>query len=542
MAQHPLSCSWRPGTLRPFESEMSFGSKYCYLNRIRFSELEKSFTDFLPLGERNPHDGCYWNVDSFDFDALARYLGEPSSLVNTLSLKKIKLGPYQQKLCVQDNESEYNYKDLIICPTCLANGYHSSLHQMRWLDKCFIHGTILEGIYGFLSAEFKSLNQRLFNVWFRPDRLTQSQARWLEATSPIWTFNDHKLIHRAALTLISKLQATERRLSATNPQKLIGHGLGGRVAMTMNAVKVGDQKILNLLNKRQLKLKPYHFCCSPEDALTILNLTDHELSLLMQARQVMCDIFELRPQWKSVLNDLESNLIYGHEHCLKLLHGDELYGQAKRLAHAFYIKEPFSKDFYASVPCNRLATINCLKYIIDLERENIFSNVSLKELSLMENIRNLISTGLVDPQSGCVHRNGHKLFVFEMRYCKFLAPSGILVPVIDEMILAHVWSWCWTLFFMEQEAEHIPNSSPLPALLSWRIKQLSPLSFFQQEVSGLMMTVGSYVPFESPPWKKNLVGKQKHAQEVTKIFNSMLEHFYGKLDNSWKQFWRQTRV
>lgn len=550
MAQHQLTCSWRPNSLRPFESVGSFGAKYCYLNKITIREFGQVLLEFLPHGTTLPYGTSTLDMIEFDIEGLTRLLNEPSILVNSLPLKKSSLGPHLGTLCLSKYSSEFDFKELRFCPACLANGYHSNLHQLDWMDKCFIHGCSLKHE----SNDAPSLTnlgietrliQPLYIRWFKPKKLLfNSESCWREAKNPFWAFDDHKIIQHSAQRVLSKLRTVGNRLASTEhqPPRLIGGLTGARVAMAMTTVGIRSRNVFDLLDKKNLALKrARHFICSSKEASTILDLDDHDLFLLMHGRQAMCVISELRPRWRVVLEELKCRLVSGHENCLKLVHESTLTGERIRLGIAsYYIHAPFNRELFHSVPCDRIVTLNFLQVLQDIEERNPFSHVRMSELSMVsKDWMPMISLGLVTEVTGFIPSDGHQLFGSHnqylqangshednMRWRQALAPAGVLAQMIDEMILAHVWSWCWALFSMEQQAERLVDPRLYPDnFLEKETVRLSPIFSIRQDASGLTLNTGTFVKYKSPPWKTCLGNKKAHAHEVDEIYNFMINRF-----------------
>lgn len=552
MAQPPLSCCWRPGALRPFESVASLGAKYCYLNKIRFIDFWEMLSEFLPRGADVPDGASFLDEPGFNMSKFAHYLGEPLSVVTTLALRKINSGSYLKAVSGSATH-DFNLGTFRFCLACLANGYHSSLHQLQWMDKCFIHGVPLQSNHRASSTNLRlalRLIQPLSLRWFNPEKIyLATDETWSAAKSPIWDSGDHKLIRKAALKVISRLRTAERRLAGTqaHPLSLIGDSIGGRLIMAMNAVGISTQHLSGLMNSRNLKLKQTrHLICSREEAEAILELDSHDIALLMHSRQVMCVISGLQTQWKIALDRLESQLTTGHAYCLKLLYESTFCGEKIRLGNTNqFVKAPFNRALFQSVPCDRIVTLNFLQNLLDIEEDNPFSRISLTELSWYKNHWPLLLTlGLTGYVSGYMHRNDHRLFLDnnlylkfqdadgeERRKCQLFAPLGILADILDEMILAHVWSWNWALFHMERKASHPTSGVYYPErFLRDETHALQPVFSLRETPSGLAMKVGTFIPFKSPPWRTCMGDQQEHRLEVTEIYHFLLDRLHEQIN------------
>lgn len=538
-----FTCSWRPGTLRPYESIGSFGAKYCYLNKITFSQFGKTIAEFLSADATGHYD--------IDFGkGLSRLLGEPPALVDTLSLKKFRLGPHSQALCSSWHISEFNFEEFKYCPVCLADGYHSNLHQLVFLDKCFIHKCSLEKFPVFHQSlshfgRETRLIKPLYDKWFKSDYLHfKGEEIWPEAKFPVWKLNSKKPIHASANRVLSSFKLLEKRVAVMphHPSGLFGDSIVAKVKMSTNMVGLRTS-VFNSLNDLRLNFKKArHFVCNAEEAIAILELDGHDFSQLMHKRQVACTISGAWPPWRLTLERLKQHLVSGHENCLKLVYDGSLLTHVIQASYSkHYLLAPFNRELFYRVPCDRIVTLNFLQSLLDIETGNPFSHMQLSEFSIFVDHRNVLkSPGLMGEIVGFIPRDGHKLFGDNnhflefsdlgektMRSCYLIVPLGVLANILDEVILAHVWSWCWALFSMEQQArklDDLPHTYP-EHILEDEIDRLKPLFTFEQDTSGLIMKTGTFVPYKMPPWKTCLGNKRKHTNEVADASNLMIEQF-----------------
>jgi hypothetical protein len=74
-----------------------------------------------------------------DIEWLAEELNEPLEVVQTVVSPALNLkcfGEYQPQACKPQ-------PSLRFCPSCIAMGYHSNLHEERWLERCVFHDDTL---------------------------------------------------------------------------------------------------------------------------------------------------------------------------------------------------------------------------------------------------------------------------------------------------------------------------------------------------------------------------------------------------------------
>lgn len=126
MASYP-SINWWPCNLRPYESVMSFATRFCSFNGITLRQYEEFFG--YEIGNERSLSGA-------DISRIASMLNEEVSLVQTVLAPSITFAN-----CGFSNLSRADsYSDAVrYCEKCAALGYHSYLHEAHWLAKCPLH-------------------------------------------------------------------------------------------------------------------------------------------------------------------------------------------------------------------------------------------------------------------------------------------------------------------------------------------------------------------------------------------------------------------
>ncbi len=133
-----MGISWFPGQLLPYESVVSFVSRFCQLNGVSPSRCLQYFRfdnreiDRLPLSL--PH-----------MLRIAEQLGEPLEIVKTVfapPLQSNHLGVHEN---TDSRDSGLSFTGISWCARCLQKGFHSSLHQENWIVRCPMHSTDLDG-------------------------------------------------------------------------------------------------------------------------------------------------------------------------------------------------------------------------------------------------------------------------------------------------------------------------------------------------------------------------------------------------------------
>lgn len=123
-----LSINWYTGCLMPYESVISFLSRFCSLNNIKLDAcysylgLESEF--FLPLSSKK-------------ISELSNLLREDLGTIQGVFAPSITLenfGVYKHKDPIYSVPLKLSY-----CERCIALGYHSYLHELSWMKRCPFH-------------------------------------------------------------------------------------------------------------------------------------------------------------------------------------------------------------------------------------------------------------------------------------------------------------------------------------------------------------------------------------------------------------------
>ncbi|MBK5261039.1 MAG: hypothetical protein JJE17_00520 [Peptostreptococcaceae bacterium] len=119
---------WNNCIIQPYETFHSIASKICFLNFCAPYDLNIDMTD--------------------NFQVSSKRFTEPwKNLYSILGDKTISDVKMSQDVFwgIFMNSLKYNTENLLcnefkVCPKCIETGYHSLLHQLTFMDKCFIHG------------------------------------------------------------------------------------------------------------------------------------------------------------------------------------------------------------------------------------------------------------------------------------------------------------------------------------------------------------------------------------------------------------------
>src|SRR5262245_32544032 len=78
---------------------------------------------------------CTVVSEAFNVRTLSRILGEPPSIIETMSHHPFLLGSWDLTQRIAGSKEEA-FAELWGCPECLRLGYHSVLHQVAWIKRC----------------------------------------------------------------------------------------------------------------------------------------------------------------------------------------------------------------------------------------------------------------------------------------------------------------------------------------------------------------------------------------------------------------------
>lgn len=160
MQDYP-SVNWWKGNLRLHESYLSLVVRFSHLNGIKIGEA-CTFLDGLLGNLVKPAEA--------DLISLARALNDDLQVVQTVVWESIKLTPCPgSTILTEKTDGSVRY-----CEECAAMGYHSYLHEYRWLARCPLHDTCLK---------IMSANTRTGSLFVRTGK---ALAQVMAAASPTW--------------------------------------------------------------------------------------------------------------------------------------------------------------------------------------------------------------------------------------------------------------------------------------------------------------------------------------------------------------------
>lgn len=126
--------NWWPGALRPFESTLSFSTRFCELNAINLAQYQCFFGVELSNEGQLPYS---------DICRIASLLNEDVNVVKSVFDQSVRVSDgVEHRSPALNRLSELQY-----CSKCVELGFHSYIHEMPWLAKCPFHLTTLTKTY-----------------------------------------------------------------------------------------------------------------------------------------------------------------------------------------------------------------------------------------------------------------------------------------------------------------------------------------------------------------------------------------------------------
>lgn len=306
---------WAPQVLRPYESGAAMLAKLAFLSFQPTPEFLKEFSlrfdagyDQVPLV-----DARRFNKEEF----LKLTHEQPRRLwlqsVANLKFPKTILGIPIDTL---------EYQKLFICEECFQAGYHSNLHQFRWLDRCFVHGTALKPIQRIKHHLIgdcdwaKVLRER----WFKPF------APWQNSRDPLeWGPIDRAPYLRVVPELARLLRhtATWTRSAGVRLEDWVDRSanpattLSLIVQASLEGARWPSPRVAHLLHLDEPGFRKLFI--APRAAKTLIALPPWELEAVAMKRFEASLAKASAPAWLGELREFVRHETSGHEPCFALL-------------------------------------------------------------------------------------------------------------------------------------------------------------------------------------------------------------------------------
>ncbi|WP_124646845.1 TniQ family protein [Burkholderia contaminans] len=126
MINYP-SINWWPGNLRRYEAGECFVARFCDQNGISTSQAIK----YIGMGAA--HIGLNANKEIMHVSSVLR---EDTTVVATVLRPLLRAPAFEMRHYPSIKRGSHILR---ICPECIANGYYSNFHEMKWIGLCPLH-------------------------------------------------------------------------------------------------------------------------------------------------------------------------------------------------------------------------------------------------------------------------------------------------------------------------------------------------------------------------------------------------------------------
>ncbi len=280
----------------PFESIVSFGTKYCLANHIsvaQFSRLMRDFKSGTGTGGR-----CILSAD-FDFRGLGRLVGVTDARMKSMSLQTNDV--LREAMRTLDRSCEPNFSDLTVCRKCFARGYHSAFHQWPCLEHCFVHHEQALTPLARRSERWAALGDGVYG-W-----MNQFIEHYRDLGCRYPTRSETGTIARHAQALVDSVRVLAEQVTTT--KTTIFKGAGKSTGRLLRAFFYGaskDSRIASITHENVRE--QFEGIAYPEGV-------DFETLLAIRVWQAAYDI--RAPDWRQQLSREYSRRRWRHRSCLR---------------------------------------------------------------------------------------------------------------------------------------------------------------------------------------------------------------------------------
>lgn len=541
--------SWRNRTLRPYESMGSLGAKYCYVNRVNPHRFTQFLKEYLPQEvEAAPVVDSVISIDRIDISHIVRFsrqitllkdvpfsavdvegfkirdfaqvLNEPIAIVRSQRSSLFELGASLTKIA--SVSSGLRVEALYVCPVCISEGYHSTLHQLSWLERCYLHDVVLERI-SHPPRPLKmglprdcSLVSPLYKVWFG------NSSPWPDAKRRFWPQESDRSKYGVVRKLIQELKRVDQFISRTEPHSGLKPVIRGstdseRLWLGIRATEHRCCVAKKLLApsepsyERGRVIKATH-----AQAALILDRQFLDLKVLLQARILTCELLDESPPWRKYLQRYLVRLVSKHRTCARefagVFSGWNSVKIPKTSLSACVLLPALDLAEIGWIPCPSLVLIDLLHEltsaysIIDEQRGSggfwgFYSEKKGLEAGLLRSITgrlNNYSHPVFTEQRGSefgpydLHRSSRYV---RTREARMISPTGPLNDVIDEILLATIRSWVSALNRIEPDLRSgkIGRNNIWPKFSNF-MKEYEPAYLIKPHVKGVELRIIENAP------------------------------------------------
>lgn len=486
----------------------SIGAKYCYLNRVSPIIFGKIIQEYLP-----PIDVSRFaitvDVPGFKLDVFARLIGENVKVLRSQSSNDLVPGPL---LAAAAEESEPSFESLQCCQACLACGFHSVLHQLPWIRRCFIHDTPL------VSAELRSCSlgkglprdirfvTGLFDLWFGRN------SPWPEAKLPQWNIPSSTVDRKRIAEMQRAFHHMETALRELENEHhhipiFIARPGGNRLRVLARILNCDRSKWEEYAGTEHGLQRHVLINCTESQAEFVLAHNDYWLQEIQEARRYECKMGLEQPRWVIELEELIHRMSVHHRDCEKAV--EELsirwpigwFDQGPRDA-AIALYE------YRIDICRRLPLLALLHHAITIYSaygdEKTWANEILHEYEF-------------STTSTCSKPNSDGTQPI----------ASLPSKIADELLLAWVWSIGWVLYELECDLTyHEATDYNIVNNFNRRVaEKLSSVSVLRHK-AGLKLIMQLRTPRRLPSWShldRSSVSHRRNLETITMHIEKLLE-------------------
>jgi hypothetical protein len=507
----------------------------------------KLLVNFIPENKFSRSDKeMALNHAEFDINSLSMLLEEPiESVLNLLSKEKL--------FSMYPNfRGKHNFRDLRICKECFSRGYHSNLHQLDWLNRCFIHNTQLEIVE---SRSISNSNYQAIDAWLIIpifDKWFCSNSIWPDALKQNWNLIEYDEIEFSGKKFAEDLNRIDDSLlihyETFNAFPInISKSPLKQLLTTYRVLGASEDSVIFETNGTDNYIQSKDFECNGREASEILKLDGISLNILIQSLQAS-SIPELKLlSCKRHHLKFKSYLLKNHEKCMECYDDIHLYWKkAWEICTRDHVGMPYTLVNYNDSPCPRVVTIFYLQILFHIQYSHPLTGTNIFELKGSDNnFDTLESLGLVKKEMGkffvdLMHADDpgalnpfkHKSKLVE---CRVIRPKKILERIIDELAILHANSWFWVLAMFENSSkiqsdwQGNKSSSSLEKHLKANIREYEPSYILSGTEEGLRLTTNSYFPNTFPTLEEF---SSDHEEIIEKYTREYIAPYQRILDST----------
>lgn len=530
-----MSIVWFRGDLWPYESMTSIGATFIVANGCSptsFCEWLRQFSDDKPsIGKAFITEG-----PSFRHKQLLASLDDPGITERHVAWRRILDAPILARLL---NVLEPDFSILRACEQCCRTRYHSVIHQLPWLNRCFIHDTPLLATQGWSTS--------------RGNRAGAVGIRNIGALRDIWFPNGTELHRgrvkgeRPAIELPKALRTVIASLKSVDEDLRSGaYQLAVRCASPPKAVAtsvLATGRKLSIASRGLLlssgeEVRHVSLAASASQVHHIMNFSLEQFEDLVEARLGHVYVYNLPTPWMLAMQDTLRILKRGHEPCRRALEslgptfseeGPRLHRFASEYTPACDVARRLGR--HGVFLCRRAISIQALAEATDCSKRmrsivRSYRRVGLQP-SMFPDFDLLSECGLV--KVACIASRKPQMNYFSTADCDWIVPAlptdrdaydaivpdGPLAQIADALLLERLWRWVWTLNDHERRSELTDDRSiAATSAAALALLDMAHRFVLLPTVAGLRLSIVASAPMTQPDWFTSDHELEVHRQRV----------------------------